>query len=181
MITAITQRRSIRKYTDQDVEPEKLEAILNACRLAPSGNNKQPWRFIVVRDLQLRRSIVNVCNNQTWMLSAPLFIVAVADPGERSTDMLNQAVDEESSFWEVKRAMRDTAIAVENMLLEAVNQGLGTCWVGLFTQKEIRPILNVPEDKIVVAVIPLGYPAEEPNARSRKALDEIVFYEKWQR
>ncbi|GEM_PF-63422 len=179
MLEPIVHRRSIRKYTDQAVEPEKLETVLTAARLAPSGNNKQPWHFIVVREQERREAIARVCNNQTWMLSAPLFIVAVADASERNPQMAELPMDEETPNWELKRAIRDTAIAVENLLLEADNQGLGTCWVGFFTQDVIRPLVGLPRDKFVLAVIPLGYPAEEPNPRTRKPLDEIVRYEHW--
>lgn len=81
------------------------------------------------------------------------------------------------SVWRLP--IRDTAIAVENMLLEADAQGLGTCWVGFFVQSEIRPVLGIPDNKFVLAVIPIGYPAEQPPARPRKPLTAIVRYEKW--
>jgi len=88
-------------------------------------------------------------------------------------------LDENSPDWELKRSIRDTAIATENILLEADAQGLGTCWVGFFVQSEIRPVLGIPDDKFVLAVIPIGYPAEQPSARPRKPLSEIVRWEKW--
>jgi nitroreductase len=88
-------------------------------------------------------------------------------------------LDETSPHWELKRAIRDTAIAVENILLEADAQGLGTCWVGFFVQSEIRPVLGIPDDKFVLAVIPIGHPAEQPAARPRKPLSDIVRYENW--
>jgi nitroreductase len=97
----------------------------------------------------------------------------------RSPSDLPIYVDENSPHWELKRAIRDTAIAVENLLLEADAQGLGTCWVGFFVQYEIRPILGIPNNKFVLGVIPIGYPAEQPAARPRKPLSEIVRYEKW--
>ena len=122
---------------------------------------------------------MEACHKQTWMMTAPTFTVAVADMAARGETEQGLYLDETSPHWELKRAIRDTAIAVENMLLEADAQGLGTCWVGFFVQSEIRPVLGIPGDKFVLAVIPIGYPAEQPPARPRKPLSEIVRYEKW--
>ena len=179
MIESIQHRRSIRKYTSDTIEPEKLQSVLEAGRLAPSGNNKQPWSFIVVQSEQQRQAVMEACHNQTWMMTAPLFIVAVADMAARSEADLPIFIDENSPHWELKRAIRDTAIATENIMLEADAQGLGTCWVGFFVQSEIRPVLGIPNTRFVLGVIPIGYPAERPPARPRKPLSEIVRYDKW--
>jgi nitroreductase len=179
MIESIQHRRSIRKFTSNPIEPEKIQSMLEAGRLAPSGNNKQPWNFIVIQSEQQRQAVMEVCHRQTWMMTAKAFIVAVADMAARVETEPGLYLDETSPHWELKRAIRDTAIAIENMLLEADAQGLGTCWVGFFVQSEIRPVLGIPDDKFVVAVIPIGYPAEQPPARPRKPLSEIVRYEKW--
>ena len=179
MIESIQHRRSIRKYTSKPIEPEKLQSVLEAARLAPSGNNKQPWTFIVVQSEEQRQAVMEASHRQAWMMSAPTFIVPVADMAERAETKPGRSVDEDSPDWELKRAIRDTAIAVESMLLEADAQGLGTCWVGFFVQKEIRPVLGIPDDKFVLGVIPIGYPAEQPSARPRKPLTEIVRYERW--
>lgn len=179
MIESIKHRRSVRKYTSDPIESEKLQSVLEAARLAPSGNNKQPWTFIVVQSAQQRQAVMEACHRQTWMMTAPAFIVAVADMASRVETEPGLFLDENSPHWELKRAIRDTAIATENMLLEADAQGLGTCWVGFFVQSEIRPVLGIPDDKFVLAVIPIGYPAEQPLARPRKPISEIVRYEKW--
>ena len=179
MIESIQHRRSIRKFTSEPIEPDKLQSVLEAARLAPSGNNKQPWTFIVVQSEQQCQAVMEACHRQTWMMTAPAFIVAVADMAGRVATEPGLYLDENSPHWELKRAIRDTAIATENMLLEADAQGLGTCWVGFFVQSEIRPVLGIPDDKFVLAVIPIGYPAEQPLARPRKLLSEIVRYEKW--
>ena len=112
-------------------------------------------------------------------MSAPVFIVAVADMAERVEIKPGLCLDETSPQWELKRAIRDTAIAAGYILLEADAQGLGTCWVGFFIQSEIKPVLGIPEDKFVLGVIPVGYQAEQPAARPRKPLSEIVRFEKW--
>lgn len=179
IIPAITNRRSIRKFEDKPVEAEKIHAVLEAARWAPSGNNLQPARFVVVRDQDTRYALCQADHSQAWMMSAPVFIVVVADLLARIAPVATYKVDELSPQWEVKRIIRDTATATGYLLLEVENQGLGACWTGFFSQEDVRPILGLPEDKFVVAIIPIGYPAESPNPRMRKSLDEIVRYEKW--
>jgi nitroreductase len=152
---------------------------LEAARLAPSGNNKQPWVFIVIKNEENRKKVAQVTGEQLWIASAPVVIVAVADLSARSDRFEGQYLDEESPQFDLKRSIRDTAIAVEHILLEADNQGLGTCWCGAFRQKTIRPVLNIPDDKFVLAVIPLGYADEAPKARPRKDLETILCYERW--
>lgn len=120
---------------------------------------------------------MDACHNQKWMLTAPVFIVSVADIRCRIKEDIS--IDDNSPQDEVKRIIRDTSISTGYMLLQANNLGLGVCWVAEFTQEEIRPILNIPSDKYVVGVITVGYPNENPNARPRKSLDNIVHYESW--
>jgi nitroreductase len=175
----IEERRSIRRYKPIKIESQKLDAVLESARMAPSGNNKQPWHFIVVTDQSKKESLVEVANNQRWMLDAPVFIVCVADIRARVDSLDDIYVDEETSLYELKRVIRDTAIAIGHMQLEATHQGLGTCWVGWFTQKIIRPILGIPSDKYVVGIITLGYADENPPPRQRKAIQEIVHRETW--
>lgn len=179
MIAAIRHRKSVRKFQETPVEEEKLMEILEAARLAPSGNNKQPWYFIVVRDENVKQNLAIATNNQMWIASAPIVIVAVADICARSENYTGMYVDEETSGFDLKRVLRDTTIAITHILLEVDNQGLGACWCGAFTQETIRPVLNIPDDKFVLAVIPVGYPAEEPKAKPRKTLAEIIRYESW--
>ena len=179
MLKAIEQRRSVRKYLDQPVEEEKLLTVLEAARLAPSGSNTQAWHFIVVREDAMRQEVTRVSHNQQWMLTAPVHIVCVADARPRILEPTDLVVDETSPQFGLKQAIRDTAIAIEHLVLAAEEQGLGTCWIAWFTQDQIRPVLDIPADKFVVAVITLGYPAESPPARRRKPLDEIIHYERW--
>lgn len=179
MLEAIEERRSIRKYTERPVEEEKLMRILNSGRLAPSDTNTQPWNFIVVRSEDMRRKLAEVSHKQKWMLSAPVFIVCVADIRAAVQNEAEIEIDEDTSGYAVKQIILDTAIAAENMVLAAQSLGLGTCWVTWFTQNEIRPLLDVPKDKYVVCIITLGYANEAPNARPRRPLEEIIRYEKW--
>lgn len=179
MIKSIERRRSVRKYIDKSVEDEKIIQLLESARLAPSGSNTQPWHFIVVKSDLSRQHLAKVAHNQKWMLSAPVFIVCVADIRCRVEQNVDVSLNENSPQEELKQIIRDTSISVEHILLEADNLGLGTCWVAWFTQDEIRPILNIPDDKYVVGIITLGYANEAPKARPRKTLEEIIHYETW--
>jgi nitroreductase len=180
MLEEIVSRRSIRKYIDnKPVEEEKITELIESARLAPSGSNTQPWHFIVVKSDSMRQKVSEVSHNQKWMMSAPVFIVCVADVRFRIKEDVDLIIDENSPDPEVKQIIRDTSIAIEHVVLSAENLGLGTCWVAWFTQDEIRPVLNIPSDKYVVAVITLGYPDESPKARPRKNLEDIIHYENW--
>jgi len=179
MIKAIEERRSIRRYMDKQVEDEKLLQILHSARLAPSGSNTQPWQIIVVKEQRNREKIGEPAYNQKWMVSAPVHLVCVADIKSRLPKCDGLYIDEYSNDFEVKQIIRDTSIAIEHMALEATDLGLGTCWIAWFEQKDFRPVLNIPDDKYVVAVLTLGYPDEAPSPRPRKSLEEIVHYEQW--
>lgn len=175
----IENRRSIRKYKNRKVEKEKLDSILESARLAPSGSNTQPWTFIVVESPDTKEKLSSADHDQTWMMSAPVFIVCVADIRCRIPEGKKVVLNETSPESELKQIIRDTAIAIEHILLEAEHLGLGACWTGWFEQSAIRPILNIPEDKYVCGIVTLGYSDETPNQRPRRSLQDIVRYEKW--
>ncbi|MBV7272188.1 nitroreductase family protein [Clostridium sp. PL3] len=179
MIKEIRTRRSIRKYTDKAVEDEKVLQLLESARLAPSGSNTQPTHFIIVKSDLTKQKLSQVSHNQKWMLSAPIFIVCVADIRSRVKENISIDINEHSPEEEVKQIIRDASISIEHILLEAESLGLGTCWVAWFTQDEIRPLLNIPSDKYVVGIVTVGYADETPNARPRKNLEEIIHYEVW--
>lgn len=180
MIEAIHNRRSIRKYKDKPVEEELLLKIIDCGRLAPSDSNTQPWNFIIVRSEELRTQVAHVSHKQDWMLGAPVFIVCVADIRVTTTETGAMPIDEETPGIGPKQIILDTAIAGENIVLAAESLGLGTCWVTWYVQEDIRPVLGIPEDKYVVAVITLGYADQTPNPRPRRALEEIIRYERWE-
>lgn len=164
-------RRSLRTYLDKPVEKEKLEYVLECARLAPSWKNLQCWRFIVIDDAAGREAIAESMgeNNpgRKALISAPIVVVLCAVPRE-------------SEVWEGKdNMMLDAGLAMEHLILAATEQGLGTCWQGLFSEVKVRGALNVPDDVRVVAMTPLGYAAEERRPRPRKAMAEIVYHKKW--
>lgn len=179
MIKQIEMRRSIRKYSDKPVDDEKIIQLIESARLAPSGSNTQPWHFIIVKSELKRKELAKASHDQEWMLLAPVFIVCVADIRSRIEKDMEISLDENSPQEELKQIIRDTSIAIEHIVLEANNLGLGVCWVAWFTQEEIRPILNIPNDKYVVSILTIGYTKEIPKARPRKKLEQIIHYENW--
>ena len=165
---AICLRRSIRKYKSDPVEKGKLERILEAGRLSPSAVNKQPWHFIVVRDPSVRESL-RASYGQSWFVNAPLIIVVCADP---SSAWVRRDGEE---FWKV-----DAAIAMQDMILCATEEGLGTCWIGAFSEEPARRVLKIPENIRIAAMTPLGYADESKEPVSdRKPLKKITHYEYW--
>ena len=164
---AIRRRRSIRRYTTDAVEREKIDKILEAARLAPSAANKQPWRFIVITDSEAKEKL-RASYDQDWFIQAPVIIVACAVRKEAW-----QRRGEE--YWKV-----DVAIAMQNLVLASTELGLGTCWIAAFNEKRAKKALGIPKDVRVVAMTPIGYPNEEKSpVTDRKSIDEIVRYNYW--
>ena len=159
---AIRSRRSIRSFEDRPVEDETLRQVLEAGRVAPSAGNRQDWLFVVVRDAARRKAMVKACRDQAFVGQAPVIIVACAtDPEYRMSSGLHiSAVD--------------PTIAVDHMTLAATALGLGTCWIGAFDPGAVGKLLDLPKGVVPAHVLPLGYPAETPAARPRKAFDEVV-------
>ncbi|MBN2718311.1 MAG: nitroreductase family protein [Deltaproteobacteria bacterium] len=164
---AIKMRHSVRSYQKTPVEPEKLDAVLNAARLAPSANNRQEWRFVVVTDKDTRRELAKAAKNQTFVGEAPVVIACAAktDHHVMSCGQLCYPID--------------VTIAIDHMTLAATALGLGTCWIGAFFTDEVRAILNIPDDIEVVELLTLGYPTTEPQEKRRLPLAEIVYRESW--
>lgn len=160
----VRKRRSIRRYKSDPVPQGKLKYVLEAARLAPSMGNRQCWRFIVVTDEAKRKAITT----REWAAGAPAVIVGCAYP-HLSGSRFNQ-----------QYYMLDMGIAMEHLILAAAEQGLGTCWIGgQFDEETVRQALGIPKGVRVVALTPLGYPAETPGPKGRKPLKEIVSYNKW--
>ena len=179
VLEAIAARRSVRKFTHDPVSKEQLRVLLESARLAPSGSNRQPWQFIVVRSDTTKKDIAAASHHQNWMVDASVFIVCVADPVSRLKGQESFPVDDLSPEAVLKKVIRDTSIAIEHIVLQAEALGLATCWVAYFSQNDLRPLLNIPDDKYVVAVLPIGYAVEQPEAMPRKPLEELLHYERW--
>jgi nitroreductase len=166
LMDLIRERRSVRSYRDQCVEEEKLQAVLEAGRLAPSARNMQDWKFIVVRDQATRQRLARAARDQLFVGEAPVVIAACG-----TSDLVMTCGQ--------PAYVIDVAIAVDHMTLAAQSLGLGTCWIGAFYEDQVREILGVPANIRIVALLPLGYPAQGARATPRKNLDEIVAYDHW--
>ncbi len=128
----ILYRRSVRKYKNEDVKECDILKIIDAARLAPSGSNTQPWRFLVIRDEETKKKIVEVDHNQKWMLEAPVFIVCMADISSRIETHCQKIMEEDCEIPELKLVIRDTSIAITCMILECEELELSSCWTGWF-------------------------------------------------
>ena len=166
----IQKRRSVRSYESTPVPVEKLKTVLGAARLAPSAGNVQPWRFVVVIDSFKRRKIAKGCRYGRFLAESPVVIVGCGD-------------QKASPRWYVG----DTCIAMENIVLAATGEGLGTCWIGAFNEKTIREMLKIPSHLKVVALLALGHPREKLDIsakiahliRPRKKLEKIAYLEEY--
>jgi nitroreductase len=146
-----------------------LNRVLEAGRIAPSAKNIQPWHFIVIQNPEIKEMVAEACRGQRFMAEAPVIICGCALEdiawGRMGGYMSSFAVD--------------LAIAMEHMILAAANEGLGTCWIGAFVEKDVKKILGIPDNVRVVALTPVGYPAEVPRDRGRKLMKDIVSYDKY--
>lgn len=165
---AVKARRSIRKYQDVEVEDGKLQRILEVARLAPSAANRQQWKFLVVKSKETREKLVEAAHGQQMVAQAPVLVVACSTESEHVMPCGQPAYTV------------DLSIAVSFMILEAQELGLGTCWLGAFSEEGFKEILEIPDDVRVVAAFTLGYADEGPDPRPRKSVDEITSYEKYE-
>lgn len=163
---AIRHRYSCRNYQAKPVEREKLLAVLEAAREAPSAKNLQDWRFVVATDRETRRKLAVAANNQTFIENAGAIIVActISDHVMRC----GQAV-----------GPIDVAISLEHMCLQATELGLATCWIGSFYPDKVKPIVGIPENVTIVELLALGYPADTPKEHRREAIERIVSFDTW--
>jgi nitroreductase len=169
---AIKGRRSVRAFKSDDVSPEIVEKLIDAARQAPSAGNIQPWEFIIVRESEIKRSLVEAASGQSFIEEAPVVIVICANENRSSQGY--------GTRGKTLYCLQDTAAATQNILLFAYSIGLGTCWVGAFREDEARKSLGIPSGIRPVAIIPVGYPAKAPQQRSRRAINLIVHHETFQ-
>jgi nitroreductase len=163
----IRKRYSVRAYKTDAVEEEKLLQVLEAARLAPTAVNRQPFRIIVIhtagREAELRRIY-----HREWFAQAPLLLCACGIPAQ------TWSRSDGKNYNDV-----DVTIAMDHLILAATDLGLGTCWVAAFNPAAAREVLGLPDGVEPIAFTPLGYPADQPRPKERKALSELVRYERW--
>ena len=153
----ILSRRSIRRYEDKDVPEEALKQILEAGRQAPSAANRQPVRFVVVNDHGLLKDLCDTLFSR-FVKYAPLAIVGCANV---------------KSLLTGKWAVVDAAIAMQNMVIAAWALGIGSCWIGACNEEKVKELLKIPDKWKVVALVTLGYPAEQPKPRKKKSSGDL--------
>lgn len=164
----VWKRKSVRSFKPDEVSIDKLNRLLDAARAAPSGGNCQPWYFYVVKDTAIKKQIHDLACKQGFILSAPVHIVVCADIEKTSVRYGDRGRD--------LYCIQDTAAAIQNLLLCAVDEGLAACWCGAFDEKEVKEILGLKNELRPIAIIPIGYAANEPTGRGRRPIDEITTY-----
>ena len=152
----ICRRRSVRRYQAKEIPTETLELLMKAAMAAPSGNNVQPWEFVIVQDPPIKEALSRV---HPWVRMAAEASAAIVVLGNKS-----------SEWWE-----DDCAAATENLLLAAANIGLGTVWCGIKESQApaVRKILSIPAELEVLCIVPIGYPAESPPPHTKYRQDKI--------
>ncbi len=168
---AIATRRSIRKFTSQDVPMEILGVVLDAGRYAPSSGNLQNWKFILIKDPENKQKVAEAAMQQMWMAEAPFIIVVCAE-----TEKINQ-------FYGIRGerlySIQNCAAAIQNMLLTAHSLGLASTWVGAFDENMLTRALNLPESVRPQAILPIGYPDEVVPAPTHYTLENVCYFESY--
>ena len=177
LMQTILTRRSVRKFEQKPVEREKINSCLEAARLAPSACNSQPWEFIVIDDPETKAAFCKEAFGgayalSKWVQSAPVLIAAVSDKGNFISKM-------GSFFRRTEFYLVDQGIACEHLVLRAWDQGLGSCWIGWLDSNKAAQFFKLPSGKKIEHLIALGYPAESPQPRPRKKLEEMVSYNEY--
>ncbi|MFC1847297.1 nitroreductase family protein [Chloroflexota bacterium] len=177
LLEAIQKRRSTRSFTPDDVPDEMINQMLEAARLAPSGGNRQPWRFLAVKDKKLKKELCHIGRDQSFIEEAAVVIICFGDlqrykiKGEQ--EQSPSAISYEQALIHLKA---NSYIAIEHLVLMATALGLGTCWVGAYSNNtEVNRLFGLPDNLIGVAGVAVGYPAKDlPAQRPRLSLEEII-------
>jgi len=163
----IKNRRSHRKFTEDIVDDEIIERVIEAARLAPTWSNMQGARYIVVKNKTQIKEIADAYK-QKWIEHVPMLIVVCIAPNKSGKNINGL------EYFTV-----DAAICMEHIVLAATNEGLGTCCIGLFNEEKIKEVLSIPEKVRVIALTPLGYSKYTPREQIRKPIEQICFSEKY--
>ena len=167
----VRTRRSVRSYGSRAVTAEVLGRVLEAARLAPSANNVQPWRYVVIRDAGKIREIARLAAGQMFIAEAPVVVVLCA-----------RSYVDRYSWIGGNMYLVDATISMDHLVLAARSEGLGTCWIGAFDRNGIEKLLNIPSGVHPLMITPLGYPRDDSafsDAAYRRPLNEICFSEEY--
>lgn len=163
----ITKRYSVRSYLPKEIEEEKLAQILESMRMAPTAANRQPFRIILIHTAEKEEELKKIYNRD-WFVAAPMVVCVCG--------MLDEAWVRKDGKCYVDV---DVAIVVDHMTLMAANLGLGTCWIANFKLDAAKEVLGTPDSVIPLIFTPLGYPADSPKPKERKAIADLIRYEHW--
>ena len=190
----IAARRSIRKFKQQDISADTVGQLLDAARLAPSGSNLQPARFIVAQSSSAKEALGRFTPYKFIVKAAVIFVccadlTAVTTRERRIGELMNEGafegVDIDMNDPSAVSPLMDAdavraylsmnaAIAIEHIVLKAVDLGLGSCWLGRFDREKVKKFLALDESIYPIVLLPVGYPDQSPKARPRFALDKLV-------
>jgi len=171
----VQERRSIRRYIDRPVDRDKILVCLEAARLAPSADNAQPWRFLVLDDISLKQQFCDEVFTGIYSVSkfakkAPILIVILA-----RLNIIAHRVGKQ--IQDIQFHLLDIGIAGEHIVLQAEELGLGTCWIGWFNTRKARKVLKIPREYKLVSLLSMGYYEQKPSKlKKRRELDEIVWF-----
>ncbi|MCG1666755.1 MAG: nitroreductase family protein [Thermoplasmata archaeon] len=160
-INIIMERRSIRNYKMDEVSDEILFKLIRAAQYAPSSWNRQPWRFIIIKDKEKLKKISEILPYGKFLSRVPMAIAVLSS-------------EKESDLWLI-----DGSLATENLMIAAEAYGLGTCWIADADNVEIKKMLEIPEEFHIITITPLGYPSRKPNPPQRKNMEDILYFEKF--
>ena len=169
----VRERHSVRRYKPYDIPYEDLKKMFEAARLAPSANNEQPWRFIVVKEKETKELLARP-SPQTFIADANAIVVVLGAPAPKCCGRDRQT-------W----ATRDPIIATEHLVLAAAALGYGACWIAMYESRpedwlaEVRETLRIPEGTHIICLVALGVPAETPKFTPKKSVQEITFSEEY--
>jgi nitroreductase len=163
----IAKRYSVRAYKPDPIDDDKLLAVLNAARLAPTASNRQPFQIIVAHTKGREEEFLSIYQRD-WFIQPPLVLCVCGFPG---------------AAWVRKDSKQylgvDMGIVMDHIVLAATDLGLGTCMIAAFDEQNARKVLSIPDDAEPILFTPLGYPADAQGIKNRKELDELVRYEHW--
>jgi len=173
----VKSRRSIRRYLDEPVEREKILTCIEAARLAPSADNVQPWRFLIIDEPELKTQYAKEIFSGIYSISkfaekAPVLIVILA-----RLDIIANRIGKQ--IQNIQYYLLDIGIAGEHIVLQAQELGLGTCWIGWFNLRKARKFLKIPRKYKIVSMLAMGYFEKRPRKeKKRKKLEEIAWFNK---
>lgn len=171
----VKKRQSVRKYSGKPVPKDAIERCLEAARLAPSACNSQPWSFIIIDDVKLKDEVATaafsgIYSSNSFAKSAPVLVAVITEHSKFIASLGGY-------FRGTQYNLIDVGIAAEHFVLQAAEEGLGTCWLGFFNEKAVKKVLNIPKDKKADIIISVGYPADDKiREKSRRPIDEIRKY-----